>query len=61
MYTEIDDLSDVKERLQIALSEFGNEHHLSEWERGQRDGLYWAMQIVEEMLEFKAEKNPPGD
>lgn len=61
MDTVMDDLSDVKKRLKIALVSFGNEHHLSEWERGQKDGLYWAVQIVDEMLEFKAEKNPPSD
>jgi len=57
----LDELSDVKERLQIALQQFSSEHQLSDWERGQRDGLYWAMQIVDEMLEFKVEKNPPSD
>lgn len=51
-------LTDVKERLAIAVSSLGNEHHLSEWERGQMDGLYWARQIIDEMLEMEEEKTP---
>jgi hypothetical protein len=51
-------LIDVKERLAIAVSSLGNEHHLSDWERGQVDGLYWAKQIIDEMLEMEEEKTP---
>ena len=42
--------------IEEAANSFGNEHHLSDWERGQLDGLRWAKQLIE-MLE----KNPPGN
>lgn len=58
--TTKDVLTDVKERLAIAVASMGNEHHLSDWERGQMDGLYWARQIIDEMLEIEKEKNPPA-
>jgi hypothetical protein len=53
---------DTKKTLEIlideAVSSFGNEHHLSDWERGQVDGLRWAKQLLELLQE---EKNPPSD
>lgn len=49
--TTKDELKDVKKRIRIAIDSLGNEHHLSTWERGQQDGLYWAMQIVQEMID----------
>ena len=53
---------DTKRALEILIQEavnsFGNEHPLSDWERGQMDGLRWAKQLLE-MLE--EEKNPPSD
>jgi len=45
------ELKDVKKRLRIAIDSLGNEHHLNTWERGQQDGLYWAIQIVQEMID----------
>jgi hypothetical protein len=32
-----------------AIKSFASEHHLSDWERGQLDGLQWAKQIVKEI------------
>jgi hypothetical protein len=52
------DVETLMKLIEQAVASFGSEHHLSDWERGQMDGLYWAKQLIEMMQE---EKNPPGD
>lgn len=56
--TTKNDVELLKTLIDQAVASFGNEHHLSEWERGQIDGLYWAKQLIDIMQE---EKNPPSD
>lgn len=52
------DIEILRVLIEEAVASFGNEHHLSDWERGQMDGLYWARQLIDLM---QNEKNPPGD
>ena len=52
------DIEILRGLIEEAVASFGCEHHLSEWERGQIDGLYWAKQLIDIMQE---EKNPPSD
>lgn len=40
---------EILNQLNQAIKSFGNEHHLSDWERGQLDGLQWAKQIVKDI------------
>jgi hypothetical protein len=56
--TTKNDVELLRTLIEQAVASFGNEHHLSEWERGQIDGLYWAKQLIDIMQE---EKNPPSD
>ncbi len=56
--TTKNDVELLRTLIDQAVASFGNEHHLSEWERGQIDGLYWAKQLIDIMQE---EKNPPSD
>lgn len=50
-------LRSVKKRLQKIIDNFPDEMRLSDWERGQKDGLYWAKQEINEVIEEI--KNPP--
>lgn len=57
-------LKEIHRRLNLAIKSLGNFHHLSEWERGQGEGLLWAKQILDEMLDsdkFLDEKNPTNE
>lgn len=56
--TTKNDVEVLRTLIEQAVASFGNEHHLSDWERGQMDGLYWARQLIDLM---QNEKNPPGD
>lgn len=53
MNTEANTDKRVLELIDEAIASFGNQPHLSAWERGQVDGLLWAKQIINEFLELK--------
>jgi hypothetical protein len=40
---------EIMNELCETIKSFASEHHLSDWERGQLDGLQWAKQIVKEI------------
>lgn len=51
MTTETNTDERVLQLIEEAIISFGNQNHLSEWERGQVDELLWAKQIITEFLE----------
>jgi hypothetical protein len=48
----------IKMAIERMIESFGNENHLSEFSRGQIDGLRWAIEAIEAIVE---EKSPTSD